>query len=162
MEHARQLRMTERKRVLVINDTKEILELFRDVIEGEMGHEVVLMSFAPDELSRIVDEQPDLVVIDFVIGDREMDGWQLLQKLRMHPTTVGIPIVACTAAVKAVREQEAYLLEQGIEVVMKPFTVDQLEGAVSRALKLADGEKKPWVPRAQRSSTASGASVDGG
>jgi CheY-like chemotaxis protein len=161
MERARQLRMTERKRVLVINDTKEILELFRDVIEGEMGQEVVLMSFAPDELSRIVDEQPDLVVIDFVIGDREMDGWQLLQKLRMHPTTVGIPIVACTAAVKAVREQEAYLLEQGIEVVMKPFTVDQLEGAVTRALKLADGEKKPWAPRARRSSRATGAGVDG-
>ena len=110
--------------------------LFRDVLEGEMGHEVVLMSFAPDELSRIIEEHPDLVVIDFVVGEREMDGWQLLQKLRMHPQTVGIPIVACTAAAKAVREQEAYLLEQGIEVVLKPFTIDQLEGAVTRALEL--------------------------
>jgi CheY-like chemotaxis protein len=139
--------MPDRKRILVINDTKEILELFRDILEGELGHEVVLMSFAPDELSRIVDEKPDLVIIDFVIGEREMDGWQLLQKLRMHPLTVGIPIVACTAAIKAVREQEAYLLEQGIEVVMKPFTVDQLEGAVSRALRLSEAERKPWEPR---------------
>ena len=32
--------MAERKRVLVINDTKEILELFRDVLEREMGHDV--------------------------------------------------------------------------------------------------------------------------
>lgn len=128
--------MADRKRILVINDTKEILELFRDVLEGEMGHDTVLMSFAPDELSRIVREKPDLVVIDFVVGEREMDGWQLLQKMRMHPATAGIPIVACTAAVRAVREQEAYLLEQGIEVVLKPFTVDQLEGAVERALRL--------------------------
>ncbi|MGH2455003.1 MAG: response regulator, partial [Candidatus Limnocylindria bacterium] len=80
-----------RKRILVINDTKEILELFRDVLEGEMGHEVILMSFAPDELSRIVDVAPDLVIVDFVIGDREMEGWQLLQKIRMHPATAGIP-----------------------------------------------------------------------
>jgi len=139
--------MPDRKRILVINDTKEILELFRDILEGELGHDVVLMSFAPDELTRIVDEKPDLVIIDFVIGQREMEGWQLLQKLRMHPTTVGIPIVACTAAIQAVREQEAYLLEQGIEVVMKPFTVDQLEDAVSRALRLSDAERKPWEPR---------------
>jgi CheY-like chemotaxis protein len=139
--------MANRKRILVINDTKEILELFQDVLEGELGHEVVLMSFAPDELSRIVEERPDLVIIDFVIGQREMEGWQLLQKLRMHPTTVGIPIVACTAALQAVREQEAYLLEQGIEVVMKPFTIDALEGAVSRALELSEVERKPWVPQ---------------
>jgi len=137
--------MAERKRVVVINDTKEILELFRDVLEGEMGHEVILMSFAPDELDRILEAKPDLVVIDFVIGDREMEGWQLLQKMRMHRDTADIPIVACTAAVKQVRESEAYLLEQGIEVVLKPFTIDQLEGAVTRALQLDD--KTPPVTR---------------
>ena len=137
--------MAEQKRILVINDTKEILELFRDVLEGEMGHQAILMSFAPDELSRIVEANPDIVVIDFVIGDREFEGWQLLQKMRMHPDTVGIPVVACTAAVKLVRESEAYLLEQGIEVVLKPFTIDQLEGAVARALKL--GDETPAVTR---------------
>ena len=137
--------MAERKRVVVINDTKEILELFRDVLEGELGHEVILMSFAPDELDRILEANPDLLVIDFVIGDREMEGWQLLQKMRMHRDTAAIPIVACTAAVKQVRESEAYLLEQGIEVVLKPFTIDQLEGAVARALKL--GDETPAVTR---------------
>jgi CheY-like chemotaxis protein len=130
--------MAQRKRVVVINDTKEILELFRDVLEGELGHEVILMSFAPDELERILEAKPDLLVVDFVIGEREMEGWQLLQKMRMHRDTAAIPIVACTAAVRQVRESEAYLLEQGIEVVLKPFTIDQLEGAVQRALQLGD------------------------
>ena len=143
-----------RKRIVVINDTKEILELFRDVLEGEMGHEVILMSFAPDELDRIVEAKPDLLVIDFIIGDREMEGWQLLQKMRMHRDTAAIPIVACTAAVRQVRESEAYLLEQGIEVVLKPFTIDQLEGAVQRALKL--GEERPVTRRKTAGSKANG------
>jgi CheY-like chemotaxis protein len=125
-----------RKRILVINDTKEILELFRDILgEAGMGHEVTLMSYAPDELTRIVEEKPDLVIVDFVIGDRELLGWQLLQKMRMHPATAEIPIVACTAAVRQVRDAEAYLLEQGIGVILKPFTIDQLENAVRRALE---------------------------
>jgi CheY-like chemotaxis protein len=122
------------KRILVVNDTKEILELFRDFLETELGHKVTLMSFAPDELDRIADEKPELIIIDFVIGDREMEGWQLLQKLRMYRPTAKIPIIACTAAVRQVREQEAYLLEQRVEVVLKPFGLDQLEGAVLRAL----------------------------
>lgn len=151
--------MAERKRVVVINDTKEILELFRDVLEGEMGHEVILMSFAPDELDRILEAKPDLVVIDFVIGEREMEGWQLLQKMRMHRDTAAIPIVACTAAIRQVRESEAYLLEQGIEVVLKPFTIDQLEGAVRRALKLSD-EQPPVTRRKAAAGKANGKPAD--
>ena len=39
------------------------------------------------------------------------------------------------------REQEGYLLEQGISVVLKPFNVEQLEGAVRKALpQLASGD----------------------
>ena len=148
--------VSERKRIVVINDTKEILELFRDVLEGEMGHEVILMSFAPDELDRILEAEPDLVVIDFVIGDREMEGWQLMQKMRMHRDTASIPIVACTAAVRQVRESEAYLLEQGIEAVLKPFTIEQLEGAVQRALLLGT-EDRPIVQR-----NSHGRKADGG
>lgn len=125
----------KKKRILVINDTKEILELFRDILGDGMGHDVTLMSYAPDELVRIVEEKPDLVIVDFVIGDREMLGWQLLQKMRMHPVTAEIPIVACTAAVRQVRESEAYLLEQDIGVVLKPFTIAQLESAVRNALE---------------------------
>ena len=131
------------KRILVVNDTKEILELFRDFLEKELGHTVIMMSFAPDELDRITDEKPDLVIIDFIIGDREMEGWQLLQKLRMNRPTAGIPIIACTAAVRQVRESEAYLLEQGIEVVLKPFELDQLEAAVKRALTAGKAKPKP-------------------
>jgi twitching motility two-component system response regulator PilH len=123
------------KKILVINDTKEILELFRDILGEGMGHDVTLMSYAPDELVRIVEEKPDLVIVDFVIGDRELLGWQLLQKMRMHPATAEIPIVACTAAVRQVRDAEAYLLEQGIGVVLKPFTIAQLEHAVNLALE---------------------------
>jgi DNA-binding response OmpR family regulator len=117
------------RRILVINDTMEILELFEDILT-EMGHEVILLSYAPDELHHIVEARPDLVIVDFVIGGRE-----LIQKMRMNRSTEQIPIIACTAAVQAVREQEGYLVQQGIAVVMKPFNITQLETAVEAALK---------------------------
>jgi DNA-binding response OmpR family regulator len=132
--------MTTPPRVVVINDTEEILELFRDILT-EMGCDVALMSYAPDDLHRIEQERPDLVVIDFVLGGREFEGWQLLQKLRMNRATESVPIIACTAALQQVRDQEGYLLEQNVTVVLKPFNVDQLEAAVRKALPMlsADG-----------------------
>ncbi|HET8570678.1 MAG TPA: response regulator [Candidatus Limnocylindria bacterium] len=123
------------KRILVINDTQEILELFEEILTA-MGHEVTLLSYAPDELRQIEEADPDLVIVDFVIGGREMEGWQLLQKMRMNRSTQHIPIIACTAAQQAVREQEGYLTQQGIAIVLKPFNVVQLENAVRMALKV--------------------------
>ena len=125
----------ERKRVLVVNDTQEILELF-DAILGAMGLETVLMSYAPRELDRIRQVEPDLIILDFLMGDREPLGWQLLQKLKMDRGTDAIPIVVCTGAVKAAHEQQGYLTEQGVTLVLKPFNVDQLEEAVRSALDL--------------------------
>jgi CheY-like chemotaxis protein len=122
----------ERPRALVVNDTQEILELFDEILR-EMGFEVVLMSYAPRELERVREVQPDLIVLDFLMGDRELLGWQLLQKIKMDRRLDRIPVVVCTAAVKAVEEQQGYLTEQGVLVVLKPFNVDQLEEAVRRA-----------------------------
>ena len=125
-----------RQRALVVNDTQEILELFDEILQG-MDFEVILMSYAPRELDRIREVKPDLIVLDFLMGDREPLGWQLLQKLKMDRRLDAIPVIVCTAAVKAVEEQQGYLTEQGVVVVLKPFNVDQLEDAVRRVTTMS-------------------------
>jgi CheY-like chemotaxis protein len=121
------------RRVLVVNDTQEILELFADLL-GELGLEVVQMSYAPRELDRVREASPDLVILDFVFGDKETLGWQLLQKIRMDRTLERVPIIVCSAAITMLSELQGYLTEQGVSIVIKPFTVDQLEEAVVAAL----------------------------
>lgn len=123
------------KRILVVNDTQEILELFDDLLSN-LGHKVTLMSFAPNELDRIKQARPDLIIIDFILGGREMDGWQLVQKLKMDRDTERLPIIVCTAAVHEVREQEGYLTSQGIVVLLKPFSIDQLGVALEKVFAL--------------------------
>ena len=123
------------QRALVVNDTQEILELFDEILSG-LGFDVVLMSYAPRELDRIREVKPDIIVLDFLMGDRELLGWQLLQKLKMDRRLDAIPVIVCTAAVRTVEEQQGYLTEQGVIVVLKPFNVDQLEDAVKRAMQM--------------------------
>lgn len=134
------------KRALVVNDTQEILELFEEIL-GAMGLQVVVMSYAPRELTRIREIGPDILILDFMMGDRELLGWQLLQKVKMDRRLDSIPIIVCTAAVRAVAEQQGYLTEQGVLVVLKPFNVEQLEEAVRRAF--VNGVRAAEIVRGQ-------------
>ena len=130
------------KRVLIVNDTQEILELFDEILR-QMGFEVVLMSYAPRELEQVRNANADIIILDFIFGQRELEGWQLLQKIRMDPSLESTPVIVCSGALVEVKQQEGYLTEQGVLVVLKPFTVSQLEEAVRRAAHMADVRAAP-------------------
>lgn len=126
-----------RRRILVVNDTQEILDLFADIIDG-MGHDVIPMSYAPDDLARVASVKPDLAIIDFVMGGQEFRGWQLVQKLKMSRATRDIPIIVCTGARREVFEQEGWLTEKNVGIVLKPFDIEDLERAIERTFAAAE------------------------
>ena len=130
-----------KKRILVVNDTQEILALFADILTG-MGHDMVPMSYAPDDLTRIAQIQPDLAIIDFVMGDQEFRGWQLVQKLKMSRDTRHIPLIVCTGARREVYEYEGWLTEKNVGLLFKPFDIEDLERAVEKILT-NDGVQGP-------------------
>lgn len=122
-----------KSRILVVNDTQEILELFRVLLEEE-GYEVVLAGFPIQQIGDVERINPDLIILDFVFGDKK-SGWQMLQMLKMQRSTATIPVIVCTAALDMVREQEGYLVSQGVHVVFKPFDIDHLLSGVKQALE---------------------------
>lgn len=124
------------RHVLVVNDTPEILELFREILEEE-GYRVSLYSYAVRDLDDVKRDKPDLIVLDFIIGG-ENHGWEMLQKLKMDRATATIPIIVCTAALSLVRELDGQLREKGVAVVLKPFDIDDLVDVVNGCWKAMD------------------------
>ena len=120
-------------RILVINDTQEILDLFRILLEGE-GYKVVLSGFPFQQVSEIEQINPDLIILDIIFGGEKI-GWQMLQLLKMKRSIASIPVVVCTAALNAIREQEGYLVSQGVHVVYKPFDIDYILTTIKLALE---------------------------
>ena len=134
-------------RILIVNDTQEILELFRMILEGE-GYEVILSGFPIQQIQDVEEINPDLIILDFVFGDQKV-GWQMLQMLKMQRSTETIPVIVCTAALDMVREQEGYLVSQSVHVIYKPFDIDNLITSVKQLLEThehsslkADEEKR--------------------
>lgn len=121
------------ERVLVVNDTQEILDLFNEILKEE-GYEAVLSGFPMQEISDVEAIAPDLIILDLIFGG-EKTGWQMLQMLKMKRSTASIPVIVCTAALQAVREQEGYLMSQGVHVVYKPFDIARLMEVIKQALE---------------------------
>jgi DNA-binding response OmpR family regulator len=129
----------EQTHILVINDAQEVLDVMRELLEEE-GYRVSLYSHALKDLDEIRRVDPDLLILDHIIGDEEY-GWQLIQKLRLDRHLATLPVIVCTAAVKLVRELEGHLTAKGVTVVLKPFDIDDLLAAVERALRDRDARQ---------------------
>jgi len=125
----------QQKHILVINDTQEILDLFREILEEE-GFRVSLYSSTFNDVRQITEHNPDLVVLDLMIGG-EKEGWQLLQKMKMARETADIPVIVCTAAVQIAREMEGHLRAKNVGLVLKPFDIDELVVEVQKFLRPA-------------------------
>jgi DNA-binding response OmpR family regulator len=121
--------------ILVVNDTQEILDLFREILEEE-GYRVSLYSSGFNDISQIAVLSPDLVILDLMIGG-ESQGWQLLQKMKMSRETADIPVIVCTAAVSLARDLEGHLRTKNVGLVLKPFDIDELVDEVKMSLSPA-------------------------
>src|SRR5262249_10241997 len=118
--------------ILVVNDTQEILDRFRDLLTGE-GYAVKTLAFSTKQIEAIAALQPQLVVLDLIF-DREYVGWQTLQKMRMHRDTAPIPVLVCTAELRKAQEMEGFLAERGVGILIKPFDSAALIAQVQRLL----------------------------
>ena len=127
--------------ILVINDDQEILTLFEEILR-EAGYNVLLSSAAIRDLAEIERIQPDLIIIDYLIGNED-SGWQMLQKIKLRRGIAAIPIVVCTAATKLLLETSGYLLSKRVVAVPKPFDIDELLAAIERALALPQSVPDP-------------------
>ena len=123
----------QRRHILVINDTPAVLDLFRDLLEGE-GYRVSTDTFTvvvETKLAEVKELKPDLIILDYIVGSEGL-GWQLLQLLRMDRATAAIPVIICTAAVRQIEELQGHLRAMGVTVVLKPFDIDQMTAEIDR------------------------------
>jgi len=112
--------------ILIVNDTQEILDLMQELLEEE-GYQVTT-SLALLDIAKVRALAPDIIVQDLLFEGTQELGWKFLTLVRLDPVLARIPLVLCTAAVRTVKDPEMaeQLDQQGIRVVLKPFTIDEL------------------------------------
>jgi len=107
-----------KKRVLVVEDEEDILELLRYNLSKE-GYRVAGVRTGEEGLKAVRSDPPDLVLLDLMLPG--MDGLEVCKTLKSDPGTQHVPIVMVTA-----KGEEADIvtgLELGADdYVTKPFS----------------------------------------
>jgi len=118
------------KKILVIEDTAPTRNLFLECLEAEgfytIGAENGLVG-----VQRAQEHLPDLIICDIKMP--ELDGYGVLTKLRQDPATEIIPFIFVTGM--GTRADLRLGMELGADdYLTKPFTVEELLGAISARL----------------------------
>ncbi len=125
----------ELRRVTVINDSPEFLEPMGDFLEGERFAASLIDGDDISSLEPIRATDPELLIVDLRLQGAEISGWDILQAARADPQLGRLPVIICSADAGELRERaEAMAQMPGVEVLMKPFALDDLEVLVRRLL----------------------------
>jgi DNA-binding response OmpR family regulator len=121
-------------RVLVVDDEEDIRELCRVNLEFE-GFQVFDAPNGPAGLEQAARHQPDVIFLDLMMP--EMDGWEVLQRLKEDDATAQIPVVLLTARTGEDDQMRGW--QEGIlEYVSKPFNPLSLVEWAKRAMEPRD------------------------
>jgi DNA-binding response OmpR family regulator len=121
-------------RVLIVDDEPDVLLLLRIELEAE-GYDTLLAADGDTAIRRILDERPDVVLLDVMMP--VIDGWGVLQRLAEHRSDARVIVLSA----KASDGDVAHALELGAhEYVTKPFEPAALLATVAHVLDSAPAE----------------------
>jgi two-component system phosphate regulon response regulator PhoB len=127
--------------ILVVDDEASIRDMVQLSLELA-GFRCLQAGSAREALGLIVDERPDLVLLDWMMP--ETSGYELLRRLRKDETTARLPVIMLTAKVEEGSRVQG--LEGGADdYVGKPFSPRELVARIRALLRrLAPGaEQQP-------------------
>jgi len=101
------------KTVLLIDDNEDDALLVRRLLESRKSYRLFYAKDGSEGLAQAREKLPDLIVTDLMM--QEIDGFGLVEKLRLDPRTHNIPIVVVSA--KDITPEERKRLNGHIEAV---------------------------------------------
>jgi two-component system response regulator VicR len=127
--------MAEKKRILYIEDEKEMIELTRIVLERE-GFEMMGAVGGAQGLEAIRREKPDLILLDLMMPD--VDGWEVYRQMKAEKDLADIPVIIITARTQSIDKVLGLKVAKVADYITKPFGPGDLIDSIKRVLDKID------------------------
>ena len=122
-----------KRKILIVDDDVEIVELMVDVLERDGRFEVKTASSGYE--AGLVTEKfrPELILLDYMLPD--VNGNIVCQTIKNNPEFENIKIIIVSGVVK--QDEIAQLLKSGAEdFIRKPFDIAELTGKITATLQM--------------------------
>ena len=124
--------MTQRPKVLMIDDNKEICRLMKEYLEKSGRYEVTVFTDARMGVRYAQIERPDVILMDLMMPD--MDGTEAAEYLLDDEATRNIPIIFITAAIKKAEVDDRLGRIHGHPILAKPVTPIEVMNEIEKVL----------------------------
>jgi CheY-like chemotaxis protein len=113
--------------VLAVDDNERMLRLYERYLAG--GSYTVTTARSAEQAEACLQAvRPDVIILDVMM--RQVDGWELLQRLHSISALRGVPIIVCS-----VLNEPNMALALGAQAYLrKPISVEELLGVLNRLL----------------------------
>lgn len=127
--------MSEKKRILVVDDEPDFCAIVQGQLEKE-GFTVELAYDGVQGLEKVQANPPDAIVLDVMMP--EMDGYEMCNKLKSDEKYVDIPIILLTAVASHVTSTR-YSHRDGMsteadDYIAKPASAEEIADSIKRLL----------------------------
>lgn len=115
--------------VLYIEDNAANRQLVEMIIARRPGITLLTAADGADGLTIASERQPGLILLDLTLPD--MDGFEVLARLKQTPRTASIPVFALTGAPRTDRDPASPSFEG---VLAKPIDIPRFYGVIDQYL----------------------------
>jgi len=123
--------MTDKAKILVIEDTKEMIEFIRFILEGD-EFDVVAAQGGQEGLDLAQAERPDLILLDLMMPG--ISGWQVYRQLKADDGLKDIPVIVVTARGETADRVRGLHVARVDDYIAKPFTGSELLDSINHVL----------------------------
>jgi CheY-like chemotaxis protein len=127
--------VNERKKILIIDDEKEIVELLRIELEHE-NYQVITAHDGEEGLKKYFDEYPHLIILD--LNMPKLNGYGVCRNIRWDKGDTKTPILMLTAK-KEDADRIIGRVMGAQEYMTKPFEIEKLLKEIERLLSIKGG-----------------------
>jgi DNA-binding response OmpR family regulator len=122
-------------RIYVVDDEPDMVDLLATVLRGE-GHEVETYTDGRTALARVLEQPPDLLLLDLMMPD--LDGFELLKLLRLDSR--GRNVIVLVVSARTGHRAQIETLQLGANAyIYKPFSPRELAAQVRQLLGAREG-----------------------
>ncbi|MCP4340665.1 MAG: sigma-54-dependent Fis family transcriptional regulator, partial [Desulfobulbaceae bacterium] len=121
---------TSRKMVMIVDDEPDMLSMLRLVIEKKCASDVISAPSGLVALEQLQEYRPDVILTDIKMPD--LDGLELLKKIREHDQTISVVIMTGYGTI----DMAVQALKNGAyDFLQKPFDKDHIVRVIRNGLE---------------------------
>ena len=122
------------KEILIVDDESDIRMLTAGILEDE-GYQTRQADGSESALVSVENRRPDLVLLDIWLQGSELDGLQILRRIKEHHTEIPVLMMSGHGTVETA---VAAIKDGAYDFIEKPFKTDRLLLVVDRAIEAAE------------------------